>query len=426
MGGRLLSLNIRTRFTNSVKDSDKWQQTTKWFNTPILKKHSFLQMVKDISNHQMWNEVTTIGVMGREGTGKTTVSDVLAHYLHTELNGLISSTSISEELRTKLIRGYQVFRFGDTELLNFDSTLRKLPLVNRIIIFDDVSFLNGHANKKELDAMKKAFTTIRHMENIDLKTVVIFSYHYMRGFDKYLRDTHYRIITSVGDEEITNIQSLISSKKNKELVNSYKKLSTKFTSGGSIQFPVVSSKTRKTSRWVKYKYSSPFRLAIYYDGGDMRYIVYPRREMVIPNGCSICNRIVKTGNRKISSKLLFDFVKSQTDETSAAGAIRLFGFSIYGRPIQSEIGNRTKAFEIFRRIINSGIVRPDELVSELLPIIMNKDENYKMKYRTLRVSEETRKAFFTLFGIDALAADGVPSLQNNLENTESIISQPNH
>ena len=47
-----------------------------------------LPAVRDIAEHQAFNDLTTISVVGREGTGKSNLIAVLTHYLHLELSKL--------------------------------------------------------------------------------------------------------------------------------------------------------------------------------------------------------------------------------------------------------------------------------------------------------------------------------------------------
>ena len=199
-------MTIKKRLNTTTSKSDILiEDTTTWLGTKIARKHSFLKTIKEIVNHQLQNEVTSIGLQGREGTGKSTLAKILAHEIHTEMSKKTTSKDIPQETREKIRKGYSVHFLNDNDLIHFQDTIDSMPNSNRIIVFDDVSFLTGKASKKELDHLKNAFTTIRHQTNgEDVKTVIIFCYHYSRGLDIYLRDTVVRYFTSIRAEESTD------------------------------------------------------------------------------------------------------------------------------------------------------------------------------------------------------------------------------
>ena len=97
-------------------------------------------------------------------------------------------------------RGYIVKLLTRDDLSRFAEVLKELPKQNRILVFDDLSFIKG-----DIGIVKQQITEVRHADGVDLKTVLFFNFHYSKAFDKYLRDTHFIIQTSGGTEEIKNL-----------------------------------------------------------------------------------------------------------------------------------------------------------------------------------------------------------------------------
>ena len=74
---------MKTRFSNyTKKENTEDHYTTKWLGTVIARSHSMLQKVIQVAEHQNDNDLTTVSIRGREGTGKTTLAVTIAHLLH--------------------------------------------------------------------------------------------------------------------------------------------------------------------------------------------------------------------------------------------------------------------------------------------------------------------------------------------------------
>ena len=95
-------------------------------------------------------------------SGKSTLSQAIAHAIHTT---------------AKIPYAIKVLYKPD--LLDFKGTLAKLEPVNQILIFDDVSFIGAEANRKQIESVKSAISTIRHLDGgKDVKIIVLMNYHY--------------------------------------------------------------------------------------------------------------------------------------------------------------------------------------------------------------------------------------------------------
>ena len=385
--------------------------TTKWCGVDIAKKHSFLTVVKQIVNHQLFNEVTTVGVQGREGSGKTNLVDILAHLLHLDMTKMATNQSIDIKLKAKLKIGYSVHKLGEPELKELKATLLGLPRNNRIIIFDDVSFMNGSSSKRDIDQIKQAMTTIRHHdETLDVKTIMIFCYHYSKGLDKYLRDTTVKFFTSIGPEEATNILSLVSGQPNKTRVESFLSVYSKFSMGGTARFFLGEGKdkkrnTRKSSRIVQYKYNEPFRLFLYYNNSDVRFCVLPVYSALIKDECVICsNTPIKSTNTEDVVKWLI----KQYSLPAVKKAARYELYRVYGNIISQGHDSR-KCHEALRRLIVNGIIKTDELVSLVMD---NNKQHIKTVKQAEALSPDIRQAFTDNFNIDGLRSAHDTKLKN--------------
>ena len=95
-------------------------------------------------------------------SGKSTLSQSIAHAVHKYAD-----------------IPYNIKILYKDDLLNFEKTLAKLESVNYILIFDDVSFMGANANRQQIEMVKSAVTTIRHLQGgKDVKIIVMMNYHY--------------------------------------------------------------------------------------------------------------------------------------------------------------------------------------------------------------------------------------------------------
>ena len=298
-----------------------------------------------------------------------------------------------------------MFWFRDSDLANFQKTLDSLPAVNRILVFDDVSFLSGALGKKDMDKIKHVMTEVRHASTgVDYRTVLFFSFHYSKGLDKYLRDTNFRFVTSMGAEELDNYAALFGHVNMMSLKN-YRKISVAFSRGKSIK---VKAGAGAAARALTYRYREPFGLALYHDGLALRWMVYPGYDLVVPDLCTNCQH---PSARKRNSRLqmkesdhhrIHAFVSQHCGEHTAAQAARLLGFARYGRPMYVNGTNLKRALEIFRRLERDQSFSLDSYLAAMMPKnIPQVDGKLKTKWSTY-LSEEIQSDYKEKFGVDAL------------------------
>jgi len=234
-----------------------------WKKEPMIRVHSIRATVKEILQTAHALDVVKIGIVGEPSTGKTTLAKLLAHLVH-------KMSDIPFAVRV----------FGKDEFLNMEKTLQGLTPANYILIFDDLSFLTGIANKRQIEEVKRIVSVIRHLKE-DVKVILIYDYHYTLGLDKYLRQANYRYFTSVGSSEDENMLKIVGAKYAQRI----KDFQTKFVKMTTEPYKAV-FKIGKSH--FSYNYKNPFVPCLFYNNSRLRYVVFPTREWLDPI-CSTCS-----------------------------------------------------------------------------------------------------------------------------------------
>ena len=240
----------------------------KWKGTPMIRNHSFLATVDEICEYSKEQDVVRVGIIGDMGSGKTTMAKSIGHIVHLKM-------------KKKFDIPFAVRIFYQADLLDFQNTLASLTPANYILIFDDVSFLDANTSKQEMSAIKQAITKIRHLPGgQDVKIILIYNYHYQLGFDKFLRQSEFKYMTTVGSSEIENTENMVK-QKNMKKVFDFIRMRRK-----AIVKKYWSIKlTPKES--FSYKWRQPFIPVLFYNNDSLRLIISPTREW-IDRICSVC------------------------------------------------------------------------------------------------------------------------------------------
>lgn len=381
---------------------------TKWLDTVIPASYSLIKKIDKIVNHQLVNQVTTISLRAREGKGKTTVAKGICHLLHKALNQQSKvRTDESDYIRkniNELKKGYCVRILGKDDLVDFQNLIQDLPKQNRILVFDDLSFLGSSTSKFYME-IKAAVTTVRHIGDEDFKTVLIFNFHQTKALDNYLRDTNFLIQVAVSTGERKNLDDLYGTNhKNKSILNTFYKLYNTLEKKRSVTIS-LSPKHTPEPVLITIKHSDPFRLALFFDGEDLRIFVFPHESKLGFDECVICN----TGkvNKYQSTENLVKICKWIESHYSQSTINRMLHTELvkrYGRdPINK---NCNQIVEIVKRLESNGLVKFEDLYLHLTSLKIEKDfdlEDFKKSIkRNISISDKKRKSFHQVIGADGL------------------------
>ena len=281
-------MTIREIFIDEDDNKGKAPTIIKWKNENIVRNHTMMPVIDKILRMVSALDVIKIGLVGEPASGKGTLAETMCHLIHTRAKEQGGLTWIPK-------------RWGADEFMDIDNILKDLPTANYIMHFEDLSFLD---DKKKLNTVKRAITKIRHLSEGDVRIILLYDYHYSLALDKYLRQSNIRIFLSMGSSERENLINLLGKKKMRR-IDQFAKIWTSETSDGKAVFQLGHSGT------FTYKYKNPFVVSLVWDGGGVRWMVFPRRQW-IQEHCSICSEGLGKGKSEITM-LADDFIRTGID-----------------------------------------------------------------------------------------------------------------
>jgi len=277
-----------------VKGENRAPVTTHWKGVSMVRNHSFLATVREIISFSAEIDVCRIGLIGSMHSGKSTLSQSIAHAIHKHA-----------DLQYKIKVLYK------EDLLNFEKTLLALEPVNYILIFDDVSFMGASANKKQIEMVKSAVTTIRHLDGgRDVKVIVMMNYHYSMGLDKYLRSADFKYITTVDSSENENLINMFGKKYQQKILDFKKYRHMAITKKYWLM------KISKDNPLFKYEYRNPFIPILFWNENSLRFVVSPTRQWQDPI-CSKCSEATTSG--ELESDVPIDQFCEESEEKFGKG-----------------------------------------------------------------------------------------------------------
>ena len=257
----------------------------KWNSVDMVRNQSFLATVREIIDYSDEMDVVRIGIVGDMMSGKSTLAKAVGHGVH-------KYSKIPFSVRI----------FYKEDLKNFKQTLSKLRPANYVLIFDDVSFLKSSTSAQGISMIEDEVSTIRHMEGgQDVKIILIFNFHYPKALPPFLREFHFKYVTSIGTDNEKVIADNYG-KDNVKLVTSFKMM-RKNAITRKVWFEPVGPKKDP----VKYIWRKPFIPVLFWNEARMRKIVTPTRQF-IDEVCSSCNEA--EGNIEYDEKNLPEIIKA--------------------------------------------------------------------------------------------------------------------
>lgn len=402
---------------------------TQWAGGACAKVHALGPHIDRIVKHQAQEELTTISLRGREGTGKTTLARVMAHMLHERLDRVAHSTEPCtphmKAQRTAMRRGYVVRLLHGEELKNLRQTMEDMPArVNRILIFDDASFMGASASNLVRQA-KQDVSQIRHTSAGDVKVILMFIFHYSKALDPYLRDTHFIIHSNITGPEMKAMREMYVGH-NYQTLAEYQSAMQRMAADGQTTFtldkrPKNIMRTRYRQYLptkVTYEYRTPYGLAAIYDGTKLQICVYPgagpapKPDPLHIADCPVCAAAgseTEPGGQqepKAPPADLNAWLRAQSAKPDMLGsAFRGEYLHQHGR--DPTYRDRNTMMEMIRRIVANGGCSREDLIRDYFRADPAAGERMiKGPGKRTSVPQAKREAFALRFGFDGLRHSG--------------------
>ena len=273
-----------------------------WQGVQMLRSQSINACVHEIFESSKSMGFVKINLVGASSSGKTTLSKLLAHQLHS------------------LDSSFEVHFLEDKDLIDFKATIQSLSKNNQILCFDDLSGLIAHYGKAALDKLKAEITTVRHIDgNEDRRIIMILSFHAQKQLDKFLRISNFTFYTDCQNEEVGYLEELLG-KHQKQKILQFAKLRAQSRMYHKFTFPLG----RRES--FTYKDGEPFRVLLYNNGITSRFVVSPQVSWVL--GDKICQTCEPSEKTEETKENLEQFIARYT---------KCFGVGICKRAIQNKL-----------------------------------------------------------------------------------------
>ena len=293
MPGKLVRVNGRlVQLPEDNIPRDPTPKTIKWKGVPMLRAHGFRSAVGQGVDAIHNTPLISHNVTGMQGSGKSSLVRSIAHATH-------------KIAKRDYNINFQVFHWGAKELHDVENALKTITS-DAIISFDDISYEHRDLTPKELNAVLKAVTTIRHREGVgkDTRTILIYTSHYSKSIPTLLRSADYVwVLNCNSDIERENINKIFGGgykdklwefyrMRHDALDNMYKK-EGKFPRGAKKKDthearwgPVGPNTPKGKKPKPMYAWRDPFGPVLFF-GNRPRTIAYPSREWMDAH-CGIC------------------------------------------------------------------------------------------------------------------------------------------
>ena len=278
-----------------------------WKGVRMVANHSIRSVAREIVSMSHNQDFVAINFIGKQGTGKTELMKTLAHLIHegTKLN-------------------YNINYFGRAQMLDLEETVKSLTPTNQIIIMDDIAFLNATATSQQIHQIENVMGVIRHLPGgKDVKIILMKSFQYSKSLPPFLRQNDATFISSVDDNEIENLETLLG-KKYHHKINDLKRMRVEAKISDEKDNSYFTYKLGTRGEKVTYKSREPFLPFLYSNQISCRVIVSPLRTWIKPI-CHICSPVQTSSPESIKSLEVFmaDFVPKFGGEANAKAAVKI-------------------------------------------------------------------------------------------------------
>jgi len=384
-----------TYYSHLLDHNRSSELKTIWMDTQIFRVHSLQDRVREVINLLLSKDLVTLHVQGRESTGKSTLARDIIHMVHTLAKDVRIEPTDDPELqrqKEKMKRGFVYRKLQASDIKRLGQIIEELPdSKNKLILVDDASFF------KISNPDKHNLSIIRHFSNNDQNLhLIIYVSHYAKALDKFIRQSDVTVFTSISHEEIKPLQQIFVSHPKK--IRDFNRRHSQMLQKRETWF-----KVRNTS--LKYVHSSPFRLALWCSGAEMRYTVFPSNSSLGVNSCSLCFDHKRSKNYDYNA--LLDFLAGRFSPAYIANAVNTLSLEYYQKSMYDR-KNISEVTSILKRLISKNIIQIDDLLMSYYKI--DNDELDARKSRRRNIAKKHRESYALTLGFDHLGADGAPIL----------------
>jgi|APSaa5957512535_1039671.scaffolds.fasta_scaffold38771_2 DNA polymerase III delta prime subunit len=258
-----------------LKTTYRWDEK----DYPLMQFQTIQSLANNIQTHNDRVHYTSILFSGKSGSGKSTLTQSLIHRL---------------ACKTKENKTYVIKWFKGKDLHRLDTILEELGQgFNYILVWEDISYemelADSGKKKKELAS---ALTKIRH--TVKGNVISIMQIHYLTALLPMMRDSDFRIITSMSDQDSKNWVNTLGKTALPHLRRFQKQYASQFSNG---YFFVNNPDEKQGSKYIT---DEPFRIVLCSEMVGVHSMLVPKE------GCRLCSPTKTATKKKIDPNVFWD------------------------------------------------------------------------------------------------------------------------
>lgn len=332
---------------------------------PIKSTETVAYLARRILNANVSSGFSSVIMIGKSGTGKSSFTGTLSHRLHKQAE----DRGIS----------YAFNWYRRDDIGKIDQIIQSLEKgVNRIIVFEDASWGDRELSELEAQQLLARLTYIRH--DLQANCIVIIQIHWSKALGPFIRDGEFLVLTSISHIERENYLKLFG-KNNQSLVNSF------FKKYGSMNTEGYWYADQDEVNRLCYYTKKPFKLALVSDFNQLHFTQYPRES------CGYCEPRFQTIPdpkyvESASEKELFHQLAESYGVSKVRQALRYFTFFRTGANC---LEPKSKA--LISRLVSYYEKHPDDWqnTSEELKLGRSIDQLLRQRGLTIKVTNEEKR-----------------------------------
>lgn len=397
-----------------------WKVTGKRY--PIISSETVTYQVRRTINHNLSNGYTLVTLVGKSGTGKTTLTTTWLHRLHKTL--------------ARQGQHYAITWHEKMDIARMNDIIGAMTKgINRIIVVDDASYGDRDLEERDAEQLMADLTYVRH--TLQANVIFVLIMHYSKALGPFLRDGDVSMFTSISPIERENLIKQFGPD-SKRII---KQFFTKYGSMVAENFWYSNLGIDQAANIINYT-KKPFKLALVNDFGMLHFMNYPEES------CPYCEKRLTTTIKELPDSIgERDLIKMLIDSygpSRAKSGYRIFfwskGINVLD-PMLKGVMNRISQYyethkEDFENVANEltltksidrvfrarGIIKGDktrdELKAESRFAKAKKGREYYHLKKQLEESGPTRPAT-----VEGLEAAGVHSMEAGPMSDEEITEE---